>query len=114
MMIGQQVATNTHLVYVDDYRTGWIEVGKRLGICREDGHPTDGNYIMPDRFLNSNGIFMPAMKLDGKSNIRSVKSYQKSTGKDIYLSLKDDNIKCLDGECVIPYYAAYRLGSLTL
>jgi len=54
------------------------------------------------------------MKLDGKSNIRSVKSYQKITGKDIYISLKDDNIKCLDGECVIPYYAAYRLGSLAL
>lgn len=67
MMIGQQVASNTHLVYVDDYRSGWIEVGRKLGICGEDGTPTDGNYIMPDRYLNSNGIFMPAMKLDGKS-----------------------------------------------
>ena len=67
MMLGQQVATNTHLVYVDDYRTGWIEVGRRLGICHEDGTPTDGNYIMADRFINSNGVHMPAMKLDGKS-----------------------------------------------
>jgi len=67
MMLGQQVATNTHLVYVDDYKTGWKEVGLRLGICREDGIPNDGNYIMGARYHNSNGVSMPAMKLDGKS-----------------------------------------------
>lgn len=67
MMLGQQVATNTHLVYVDDYKTGWREVGLRLGICREDGTPNDGTYIMESRYHNSNGIAMPAMKLDGKS-----------------------------------------------
>ena len=67
MMIGQQVAANTHLVYVDDYRSGWIEVGRKLGICGEDGTPTDGNYIMADRYMNSNGVHMPAMRLDGKS-----------------------------------------------
>jgi len=67
MMLGQQVATNTHLVYVDDYKTGWRDVGLRLGICREDGMPNDGNYIMEARYYNSNGVWMPAMKLDGKS-----------------------------------------------
>lgn len=67
MMLGQQVATNTHLVYVDDYKTGWKEVGLRLGICREDGTPNDGTYIMESQYNNSNGISMPAMRLDGKS-----------------------------------------------
>lgn len=67
MMIGQQVATNTHLVYVDDYKTGWKEVGIRLGICHDDGTPTTGTYIMEARYSNSNGVSMPAMKLDGKS-----------------------------------------------
>lgn len=67
MMLGQQVATNTHLVYVDDYRTMWKEVGLKLGICRADGTPNDGTYIMESSYYNSNGISMPAMKLDGKS-----------------------------------------------
>lgn len=67
MMLGQQVATNTHLVYVDDYKTGWKDVGLRLGICREDGTPNEGTYIMEARYHNSNGVSMPAMKLDGKS-----------------------------------------------
>lgn len=67
MMLGQQVATNTHLVYVDDYKTGWKEVGLRLGICREDGTPNEGTYIMEARYNNSNGVSMPAMRLDGKS-----------------------------------------------
>jgi hypothetical protein len=67
MMIGQQVATNTHLVYVDDYRTGWKEVGHRLGICDANGTPESGNYVMADGYRNTNGIVMPAMRLDGKS-----------------------------------------------
>ena len=62
-----------------------------------------------------NGQKIPVeIKQDGKSNIRSVKSYLKITGKDVYISLRDDNIKCQDGEYVIPYYAAYRLGAFTI
>ena len=67
MMLGQQVATNTHLVYVDDYKTMWKEVGFRLGICTADGTPNSGTYIMEAGYPNSNNVVMPAMKLDGKS-----------------------------------------------
>ena len=67
MMLGQQVATHTHLVYVDNYKEGWREVARRLGICRDDGTPNPGNVIAEDRYINSNGVTMPAMRLDGKS-----------------------------------------------
>ena len=67
MMLGQQVAANTHLVYVDNYKTDWKEVGLRLGICDKDGTPNSGTYIMESNYYNSNGVTMPAMRLDGKS-----------------------------------------------
>ena len=67
MMLGQQVGTTTHLVYVDNYRDNWREVGSKLGICGMDGIPAAGNFIMEATYMNSNGVAMPAMKLDGKS-----------------------------------------------
>ena len=67
MMLGQQVGTSTHLVYVDDYRVDWKEVGSKLGICGADGAPVAGNYIMEANYMNSNNVAMPAIKMDGKS-----------------------------------------------
>ena len=54
------------------------------------------------------------MKQDGKSNIRSVKSYMKLNKTDAYISMGEENIKCIENEIHIPDYAAYKVGNIKI
>ena len=67
MMLGQQVDTTTHLVYVNNYKASWKAVGAKLGITDQNGVPYPGNIVCESSYLNSNNVKMPAIKLDGKS-----------------------------------------------
>lgn len=62
-----------------------------------------------------NGKYVPVeLKTDGKSNLRSVKSYMKEAKAEKYISLCEDNIKVTDTETAIPIYAGHLLGKLIL
>ena len=62
-----------------------------------------------------NGQSIPVeMKQNGKSNIRSVKSFLKTIKKDAFISVGEENIKCTEDEIQIPYYAAYKVGNIKI
>ena len=62
-----------------------------------------------------NGQKIPVeLKQDGKSNIRSVKSYMKLNKIDAYISTGEENIKCIENEIHIPDYAAYKVGNIKI
>ena len=54
------------------------------------------------------------LKISGKSNLRSVKSYMKENLTDKYISLQDDNIKETENGPAIPVYACHLISTIKI
>ena len=54
------------------------------------------------------------LKVSGKSNLRSVKSYMNENGIEKYISLQDENVKETGSGPVVPVYACHLIGSIKM
>ena len=54
------------------------------------------------------------LKVSGKSNLRSVKSYMNENGIEKYISLQDENVKETGSGPVVPLYACHLIGSIKM
>ena len=54
------------------------------------------------------------LKVSGKSNLRSVKSYMNESDIEKYISLQDENIKDSESGPVVPVYACHLIGSIKM